>query len=64
MNLPDPFEMMEDRCEEWARKNVKGDIATCDCGKEFKLDEGMTLTSDPYAIPMCTECFNKYMFKE
>jgi len=57
------MEMMENAAEEWAYKNVKGDIATCDCGKEFKLEDGMTLTSDPYAIPVCPECFKKYMFK-
>jgi hypothetical protein len=57
--IPDPIEIGEDRCENWAFANVEGNIATCSCGNKFELDKGKTLSPDPYAIPVCEKCFNK-----
>ena len=62
--IPDPIERGEDRCESWAFENVQGDIATCCCGNRFKLSEGETLSPDPYAIPVCGECFEKAMVEK
>lgn len=62
--IPDPIERGEDACEAWALENVKDDIATCCCGNEFKLSEGETLSPDPYAIPVCWECFEKAMIEK
>lgn len=58
--LPDADERGESRVENWFHDNVRGDIATCSCGKQFKLDEGMTLSPDPYAIPVCPDCFERF----
>lgn len=57
--IPDPIERGEDRCEAWAFENVRGNVATCSCGDTFNLDEGETLSPDPYAIPVCPKCFEQ-----
>ncbi len=57
--VPDPIERGEARCEAWAAENLRGDEATCCCGNKFNIDEGETLSADPYAIPVCGECFEK-----
>ena len=59
--IPDPIERGEARCEAWAAENMAGDSFTCDCGNTCKLDEGETLSPDPYAIPVCGECFDAAM---
>ena len=64
MHIPDPIERGEARCEDWAAANVNGDIATCCCGNKFELSQGETLSPDPYAIPVCGECFEKAMKNE
>lgn len=58
--IPDPIERGEMRCEAWADENLRGDIATCSCGKEFNLSEGETTSADPYAIPICKDCFAEW----
>lgn len=56
--IPDHIEQAESRCERWADENVDADgIATCSCGRKFKLEEGETLSPNPYAIPVCRVCF-------
>lgn len=62
--IPDPIERGESRCEDWYFDNVENGIATCSCGNTFKLGEGETLSDDPYAIPVCGECFEKYMLEK
>lgn len=62
--LPDPIELGEMRCEAWADENAVGDKFRCDCGNLFSLDEGATLSPDPYAIPVCGECFEKAMIEK
>lgn len=59
MYVPDPIERGESSCEDWYFDNVKNGIATCCCGNEFNIDEGETLSPDPYAIPVCPECFKR-----
>ena len=56
-NLPDPIEIGERRCEDWATEFVHGDTMTCCCGKTCSLGEAQTLSPDPYAIPVCPDCF-------
>ena len=58
--IPDPIERGEDRCERWAAENVKGNQFTCCCGSVCDLDDGETVSADPYAIPVCPECFGKW----
>lgn len=59
MYIPDPIEILEARCDNWLFDNVVGDVATCSCGQKFNLSDGETLTGDPYAIPVCPECFKR-----
>ena len=59
MTLPDPIERGESACEQWADNNLIGDIMTCFCGRQCKIDEAETLSPDPYAIPICPDCFNE-----
>lgn len=66
----DPIEQGEVRCERWADENVDADgVATCSCGRKFRLEDNETLSSNPYAIPVCRICFLRafppfgYMFK-
>lgn len=59
--IPDPIERGEMRCEDWEAENVKGDIATCCCGRKFKLADGETVSADPYAIPVCPICFEEWV---
>ena len=57
--LRDPIERGEDRCDAWASQAVEGDSFLCDCGRWCNLDDGETLSPDPYAIPVCRECFSE-----
>ena len=59
--IPDPIERGEQRCEAWAADNVQGDCFTCSCGNVCNLGDAETLSPDPYAIPVCGECFDKAM---
>lgn len=61
--VPDPIERGEQRCESWYFDNVRDGVATCSCGKQFKLEDGETLSADPYAIPVCPECADEYFIK-
>jgi len=62
--IPDPIEIGEARVDNWYFDNVKNGIATCCCGNEFKFEDGETVSADPYAIPVCPECFNKWADKQ
>lgn len=61
MRLPDPLERGEARIERWAAENLCGDIATCLCGREFNIEDGQTLSPDPFAIPVCPTCFDELL---
>lgn len=54
--LPDLITLGEASVEAWADENVVGDIATCQCGNTFKLNQGESLSPNPYATPVCKEC--------
>ena len=59
--IPDPIERGEASCESWdAKAHVDGDNYRCDCGKIFDINEGVTLSPDPYAIPVCPDCFEEW----
>ena len=36
----------------------------CGCGRFFTLDEGETVSSHPYAIPVCSQCFQDWLEQE
>ena len=61
MYIPDPIEIMEASAERWADKNIKGDMFKCGCGKMCKLSDGQSIDSNPYAPPVCLNCFEKFM---
>lgn len=59
--IPDPIERGEAACEAWYFDNVGPDgRVKCCCGKWFKLEDGETLTADPYATPVCPDCFQEW----
>jgi hypothetical protein len=60
MYLPDPIERGEQRCEDWYFRNVRNGVAKCQCGEAFKIEDGETLSADPYAIPVCPTCAEAY----
>ena len=58
--MVDPIEAAEARCEDWALENVDANgIAVCFCGRTFPLEQGHTLSPNPYAIPVCPKCFQE-----
>ena len=57
----DPIERSESRIESWAQDNVDGDRFRCSCGKWCEFMLGETLSPDPYAEPVCPECFERAM---
>lgn len=60
MSLPDPLEAAENRCESWADEHSDRDGFDCSgCGKRTSWVEAETMSVDPYALPVCGECFNK-----
>jgi len=61
MYIPDPIERAEASAERWAEENVVNYADfLCSCGNLCPLQEGETLSADPYAIPVCPECAEKY----
>jgi hypothetical protein len=68
-NIPDVIEQRENSAATWAFDNIKYNKETkkatflCDCGKWEHLANGETLSPDPYAIPICRKCFDKFMME-
>ncbi len=56
-HILDIIEQGELKCEDWASENVYWEKFRCSCGKMCNLVDGMTMTPDPYAIPICSMCF-------
>ena len=63
MCLPDPIECMENVADAWASKNIIGDMFKCGCGRIYHLDDGICISSNPYAIPVCIDCAEEYFGK-
>ncbi len=57
--LPDFCERGEARCEAWEFDNVIGNRFRCCCGEWCDMERAETLSLDPYAIPVCPNCFAK-----
>lgn len=57
--MQDFTERAEDFCEWWASENIRGGEMTCSCGKTCPLNQAEPLSPDPFAIPVCPDCFNK-----
>lgn len=64
MHIPDPTELGERRIEDWAFDSVNGNVMTCPCGKTCDINQAETLSPDPYAIPVCPDCFDDYMSRK
>lgn len=60
--VPDPIERGEARCDSWYYEALQpnGQVK-CDCGNLFDLEDGETCSADPYAIPVCPDCFEKWV---
>jgi len=50
------IEQWEDAAERWAAENVCGENFICGCGQQCKLDEGIMISPNPYAPPVCPDC--------
>jgi hypothetical protein len=61
MYIPDPIEIMENRAERWADDNIKGSNFKCGCGNWCDINEAVALSSNPYAIPVCSNCAEEYI---
>ena len=60
MYIPDPIERAEEAIERWADNNIINEDFICSCGKLCRLIDGQTIDSNPYAIPICPECFDEW----
>lgn len=53
----------EDSAERQYAKMDNGDgTLTCECGKIFDSNDGEVVSPNPYALPVCPDCF--YEWKE
>jgi len=64
MYIPDPIERAEAVVENWAYDNIKGNQFKCGCGKWCDLQDGETLSPNPYAIPVCPDCAEEHYKKK
>ena len=56
----DQIERWEAAAEEWADEHIHGDNFDCPgCGVLTPLDQGETLSPNPYAQPFCRKCVVK-----
>ena len=60
MYIPDTIEIMEASAERWAEENIVNSDFLCSCGKLCSLQDGQTISSNPYANPVCHECFQEW----
>jgi len=60
MYISDHIERMENVVEAWADDNIKGSKFLCSCGKWCELNDAETLSSNPYALPVCSVCADKW----
>lgn len=58
----DILERLEDEAEARYFKMLQpGGKLKCDCGRLFDADkEGATVSSNPYAMPVCGDCFEEW----
>ena len=61
MQIPDPIEKMEMMAERWADKYIKGNMFECFCGKMCKINDGQSIDDNPYAPPVCLDCFGVFL---
>ena len=59
--LPEPLERLEASAERWANENISGDLFKCGCGRMCKLMDGEVISENPYAPPICPECFEEWL---
>ena len=51
---------MEAFVERWADENIKNGKFLCGCGYWFDLKDAETLSANPYSLPVCPDCCEKY----
>lgn len=54
--MMDQIEQWEAAAERWAADNVVGDQFVCGCGQQCFSSEGVYVSPNPFAPPMCPEC--------
>lgn len=58
--IPDPIERGEASAERAWDERFDGHLFTCYCGKKFDPDkEGGTVSPNPYAMPVCDDCYEQ-----
>ena len=60
MYIPDPIERLEAFAERWLDENVHGDSFKCGCGEMCELRDGQSIDPNPYAPPVCPDCFREW----
>jgi hypothetical protein len=54
--IPDPIEAAESSAERWADDHIRGNDFKCCCGKWIPISEGVCISPNPYAPPVCIDC--------
>lgn len=58
----DQIESMEYAAERAYDQMDQGNgMLKCTCGKLFHYDDGHVVSPDPWAMPVCPDCFDEYM---
>ena len=60
MYLPDLIERMEASAERWAEEYIKDNLFKCGCGKMCELKDGQPISNNPFAPPVCPDCFEEW----
>ena len=60
--MMDFLERMESSAERAYDEMYQGDgKLKCCCGKIFEVDEGGTVSANPWAMPVCPHCFDEWV---
>jgi len=60
--MKDHLEMMEDAAErKYFEMLQPNGMLKCQCGRLFKPNDGEVVSPSPYAMPVCPNCFKKWV---
>lgn len=61
MYIPDPIEIAESSAERQYFEMLQGNgKVKCYCGELFNEDDGEFISPNPYAMPVCLNCAEKF----
>lgn len=64
-DLPDFIEMQEDRIERiMDERSLPNGMYRCGCGKVVRLEDTLAASSNPWAEPICEDCFGESLTPE